>query len=134
MEYESLKLDSLELKKAIVLAVQVEVERFRDEFFQKFPFESFAWTQYTPFLPENGDDICRFSVRKDDLFLNGIDKKEVLSNCQTFSLILQCKDAFWSIYDFLSKIDEDHFLWVYGDNARVIVFKDNIVNEQWIHE
>ncbi len=111
---------------------------FRDgfeQFFKDHPvLEQVSWTQYTPYF--NDGDTCTFSAQNDSIYINGTDYAE-----HEFSKYGadRCTDevkkaAGLAILDFLAVFDNEDYLNMFGDHARVTVTKEGIEVEEYEHD
>ncbi len=128
---------------------------FISEIFNKYPIESFGWSQYTPYF--NDGDTCIFSANTDYLKINDeyVEESEWISeknttnwgtwNAQTRQydnrvevdnekydpILAKCSDE---ISDFLSNFDDNFYLKKFGDHAEITVTKDGFTIEDCEHD
>jgi len=97
--------------------------------FQKYPdVKSISWQQYTPYF--NDGDSCEFSVRNDDIYINGYDEYEMSkADREKFS------PAKTEFEDLLTSIPEDFYKDLFGDHKEVkILCNGEIEVEEYEHD
>lgn len=136
------------MRAAVEAANAVVKDAFSDAvkgLFESHPeMEEFSWTQYTPYF--NDGDTCEFSANTDQesIDINGEDGYEIASEEEwkggeftplppdKISPLLPAQKA---VAEFLSLFDEDDCKSMFGDHAKVVVYRDGKIDvEEYSHD
>lgn len=119
--------------------IEKEFQEGCKEIFKNHPcVVSWSWTQYTPYF--NDGDTCHFSVHEDfNLTYTNEDGEEVEEEYiweEAPGLPAAVKKACKDIGALLGILcsDYDTALNLFGDHARVVVYRDKIEVEEYSHD
>jgi hypothetical protein len=135
-----------ELSKKIRESAKILFKEATSTLFQEFPtLEYFAWRQYTPYF--NDGETCEFSANVDDIDFKFTDEDEEreyfgLLNLKYYDgkkyvdqTALSVNDsAVKEILNFLELFDDDDYLGMFGDHAKVVVTKTGVETENYEHD
>lgn len=120
------KIQELQAEKTI-LVKQIFTEAAK-QLFNKWPqLKSFSWSQYTPYF--NDGDTCVFSINHFEPEINGVDYFD--SEASGMTNFEEVRDE---VSDLLQQFDDNDFLAMFGDHAKVTVTVDGIEIEGIDHD
>ncbi len=152
----TIKYDAVRKLNQEIISISSDIfDDFISEIFNKYPIESFGWTQYTPYF--NDGETCIFSANTDYLKINGeyaeesdwISPTKIISwgdwnsvtrkyenrveepNESYNSILSECYDE---ITGFLSNFDNQFYLEKFGDHAEITVTKEGFTIEDCDHD
>jgi len=142
------EIDAFNAKRVeLVEQLQTEFPKLLQPIFdQSKKIESIGWTQYTPYF--NDGDSCEFSVKLDDLYINGEYDDDIewydwrVKYTQYHLELTKEGKVDWYECDLLSKfkeilrsIPEDFYEDLFGDHVMVTVYKDGRIEvEEYDHD
>lgn len=123
-EYKTVKTEIHRLQEEAKEKSKTLFNEVAKEIFAKYPeLEEISWRQYTPYF--NDGDVCTFHNCSDDAMVNGDDmpwKKEEQTEMHK------------EIKAFLGTFDDDDYLTMFGDHAKVTVNKAGIEVDFYEHD